>query len=346
MKTYKLILATALTAIGMVACKNSDQSFPDYDYRTVYFAYQYPVRTITLGEDTETDNTLDNQHKCKIMATTGGGYSNPNNIVVRFTVDNTMVDNLYFQGTGQKIYAMPETYYTLSSDQMEIASGSDRGGVEVQLTDAFFNDTHALENCYVIPIRMTHVEGADSILRGEANVDSPNRYIASDWNIVPKDYTLYCIKYINEWHASYLRRGVDEIVGNSGYEALTQTSVRHEQYVENDEVIALTTCAYRAVKISLNAKDLNGENIPYTAILTFDAENNCTVTSAEPDDYTISGSGKFVEDGDKNSWGNEDRNVIYLDYTVDLPQLTCHTLDTLVVRNRGVIFETFTPEIQ
>ena len=111
-------------------------------------------------------------------------------------------------------------------------------------------------------------------------------------------------------------------------------------------MIQLTTSTYRSVKMELNAKDEAGTNIPYTVVLTFDEEGNCKVVSADPDNYQISGTGKFVEKGDKNSWGNKDRNALYLDYTVELPQLTCHTLDTLVVRNRGVVMETFTPELR
>lgn len=344
MKRYKYIFA-ALT-FALTACENGDQEFPDYDYRTVYFAYQYPVRTLVLGEDSQVDNTIDNEHKCEIKATTGGGYSNPNDIVIRFTVDNTMVDGFYFKGTTQKIYPMPTTYYKLSSDQLEIPKGKDRGGVTAEFTQDFFNDSHAIENCYVIPLRMTHVEGADTILRGKPVSEDSNRLVESDWNTQPKDYILYCVKYINPWHATYLRRGLDNMVGKSGHESLTKTNIRHATYVESDELVNLTTSAYRSVKMELNAKDEAGTNIPYTAVITFDETGNCNLTSANPDDYQISGTGKFVEKGDKNSWGNEDRNVLYLNYTVELPQLTCHTLDTLVVRNRGVVMETFTPELK
>lgn len=344
MKRYKYILAALTWAL--TACENGDQEFPDYDYRTVYFAYQHPVRTLVLGEDPEVDNTIDNEHKCEIKATTGGGYSNPNKITIRFVVDNTMIDGLYFKGTNQKIYPMPATYYKLSSDQIEIPGGKDRGGVKVEFTQDFFNDSHAIENTYVIPLRMTHVEGADTILRGKPVSFDSNRFVESDWNVLPKDYVLYCVKYINPWHATYLRRGLDNIVGNSGFESLTRTEKRHAAYVESDELVKLTTSAYRSVKMALNAKDETGANIPYTVILSFDEEGNCHITSADPDSYQISGTGKFVEKGDKNSWGNKDRNVLYLDYKVELPQLTCHTLDTLVVRNRGVVMETFTPEIR
>ncbi|WP_239063433.1 DUF5627 domain-containing protein [Bacteroides sp. 51] len=342
MKRTKYIFATLVLAL--TACQNSDIDFPDFDYRTVYFATQTPVRTLVLGEDPQVDNRIDNEHKCVIKATTGGGYSNSNNIVIRYAVDNSMVENLYFSETGEKIYAMPVTYYNLSSDQMEVPSGEITGGVTVEFTQNFFNDKNAITNRYVIPLRMTHVESADSILRGQSSLTSPNRFIQSDWNVQPKDYVLYCVKYINPWHAHYLRRGIDEITGAPGYESLIKTNKRHAEYVEKDETVMLTTSAYRSVKLSLNAKDEEGTNIPYTAEITFDEEGRCTVASAEPDKYSIAGTGQFVEKGDKKSWGGKDRNVLYLDYTVELKELTCHTLDTLVVHYRGVTKEEFTPE--
>ncbi len=343
MKRYINIIAVIAVAL-FAACENGDQSFPDYDYQTVYFAYQSPVRTIELGEDDWVDTSVDNEHKCKISATWGGGYSNSSNITIRFVVDNDMVDNLYFSETGEKIYAMPTSYYTLSSDEIRIPSGSISGSVEVELTDAFFADAHCLENCYVIPLRLTHVEGADSILHGEPCVSNPNRFVDSHWTTAPKDYTLYCVKYINPWHASYLRRGVDEITGASGYESLTSTNVRHEEYVEYDEVVSLTTVSYWSVQQDLTLQDETGNNIAYSIILTFDEDGNCTVSSADPASYTVSGTGKFVEDGDKDSWGDEDRNAIFLDYTLSHSKLSCHTTDTLVGQTRGVAMETFTPE--
>jgi hypothetical protein len=39
------------------ACENGDWEFPDYKYSAVYFAYQSPIRTITLGEDKTVDNS-------------------------------------------------------------------------------------------------------------------------------------------------------------------------------------------------------------------------------------------------------------------------------------------------
>jgi hypothetical protein len=64
--------------IGLVACKNQDWNFPDFDYTAGYFPYQYPVRTLVLGKDIF-DNSNDNNHKFLISAAFGGVYKNSEN---------------------------------------------------------------------------------------------------------------------------------------------------------------------------------------------------------------------------------------------------------------------------
>lgn len=343
----KKIYLTSMMLLALASCHNGDWHFDDYGTRSVYFAYQYPVRTITLGEDPSTDNTLDNQHKCKIMATTGGGYTNPDDITVYFEVDETLCDNIVFTGTKNPVKAMPQNYYTLSSNsEMVIPAGKLSGGVEVQLTDDFFNDADAIKNTYVIPLRLTDFVGADTILSGKPLVDEPNVYNSDHWDITPKNYILYCIKYINPWHASYLRRGKDVIEGQPGHLSLSKEIVRHEKYVEEDEVMKLETKSMKEVTYRLYVEDESKQYHYYNVILTFDDDNNCTV-STDTQNCKITGTGKFVSKGEKNSWGNEDRDVIYLEYEATIKDLVkCTTYDTLVVRNRGVVMETFTPELQ
>ena len=252
----KKIYLTSMMLLALASCHNGDWHFDDYGARSVYFAYQYPVRTITLGEDPSTDNTLDNQHKCKIMATTGGGYTNPDDITVYFEVDETLCDNIVFTGTNNPVKAMPQNYYTLSSNsEMVIPAGKLSGGVEVQLTDDFFNDADAIKNTYVIPLRMTDPVGADTILQGKPIVENPNVHNVDHWDIMPKDYILYCVKYINPWHASYLRRGKDIIEGQAGHLSLSKEIVRHEKYVEEDEVMKLETKSMKEVTYSLYVED-------------------------------------------------------------------------------------------
>lgn len=330
--------------VAFSACKNQDWDFPDYDYQTVYFAYQYPVRTITLGDDIF-DTSLDNAHKCKIMATTGGVYDNEKNITIGIQVDNALCDGFVFQTTTQDIVPMPSNYYSLAANQIVIEKGELVGGVEVQLTDAFFADPLAIKNTYVIPLVMTQVENADSILTGNPFATNPNRCIASDWNVVPKDYVLYAIKYINPWDGIYLRRGKDVITGKNGNTSLSQVITRHQTYVESDELKTLTTQSMSDVELALIFKDANQQNLNCNLKLTFNAEGTCTITSNSAG-FTVSGSGKFASKGEANSWGGKDRDAIYLSYEIDSDIMHVVTKDTLVLRDRGVGMETFTPALK
>ncbi|PXV65836.1 uncharacterized protein DUF1735 [Dysgonomonas alginatilytica] len=338
----KLFFASIILGLIFASCENQENEFPDFDYSTVYFAYQSPVRTITLGEDIY-DNSLDNDHKCLIMAAMGGVYKNKKDISLGVVVDNSLCESLRFgNSNGDQVIAMPAEYYTLSSDmKIMIPKGKFMGGIEVKLTDAFFADSRSVKNTFVIPLRIASVQNADSILRGKSNLPKPDSRITDDWATVPKDYILYAVKYINPWHGSYLRRGIDVVKGNSGNTTLENKIVYHNQYVEKDEVCKVVTKSMDEVTISLNAKTKENENLPYELVLKFDKDGKCVITNPESVAYNISGSGNFVLKGDM--WGEEKRNVLHIKYNVDFGNATHSFTDTLVVRDRGVAMETFTP---
>lgn len=329
---YILLSLTVVFA----SCQNQDWEFPDFDYQTVYFAHQYPVRTITLGEDIF-DTSLDNEWKFKIMATTGGVYENDHDITIGVEVDNELAQGLVFSGTGQDVRVMPASYYTLASNQIVIPKGQLTGGVEVQLTEAFFADSLAVGNAYVIPVKMTGVQNADSILSGVPMSAEANRAVPGDWAVQPKDFVFYAVKYINPWHGYYLRRGRDVITGD-----LDTTIVRHQEFVERDEVNMLTTRSLETIEFPLVLQDGEGDNVDCTLILTFDDDGSCVVSSGT-EGYTASGNGSFVKKGEKKSWGDQDRDALYLTYEIDLGSIQVETTDTLVMRNRGVAMEVFTP---
>jgi hypothetical protein len=339
MKKFKVFILMVIVS-GFYSCQNDDWSFEDNPFSTVYFSYQYPVRTLTMGEDIF-DTSLDNEHKCAIYATWGGGYSNKNDVVVDFVVDPTLCDNLYYKetdgSTEQKVEVMPSNYYTLTSNQITIPKGSVSGGVEVHLEDAFFNDPMALKRNYVIPLVMTNVTKADSILVGKTSKVNANRNVTADWEILPKDYILYAVKYINTWDGFYLRRGTDLITDNN---STPQTVVRQEQYVEYDQVVEINTASLTKAEFPLSLKDINAINVDVTLVLSFDSDGNCTITSGTVG-ITASGTGKFVKKGELQSWGAKDRDALYLDYSVDLGTRQYTTKDTLVARNRGVAKEVF-----
>lgn len=339
MKRFNLlrILPVGILALLMVSCENQDVEYPNFDYSAVYFPYQYPVRTIVLGEDI-VDNTLDNQHKCAIYATMGGVYSNEGKVDIDFTVDNSLCNNLFYDINYQSpVLPMPSDYYTLAANKISL-DNSLQGSVEVQLHDAFFADPKALENTYVIPLVMTEVTNADSILSGSTKLSNPIRNNQPDWLIQPKDFVLYCVKFINPWHANYLRRGTDVITENG----VSTTKVRHKQYVENDDVCSMKTASLNAVIFPVTVVNASNANETCNLLLTFDSNNACTISTTSSG-FTVSGTGSFAKKGDKNSWGNKDRDAIYLDYTIEMTGKTYSTKDTLVVRDRGIKMETFSP---
>ena len=339
-KIFIIVFLTAFVTGLFTSCENGDWEFPDYEFSAVYFAYQSPIRAIVLGEDVF-DTSLDNEYKCQIMATMGGVYSNEKNVEIGIRIDNSICNGLIFNDTNEDITPMPSNYYTLSSDKITIEKGSILGGVTVQLKEAFFNDPKALSTNYVIPVVMTGVVNADSILSGKPTADNPRRGISSDWDVQPKDYVLYAVKYINKYDASYLRRGKDVISGGQ-----SGTKVRHAQYVEKDEVIDnITTRSLNTIAWKHQTKDMQNITRNSVMLLTFDNQGNCTISS-DTEGVTATGTGKFVSKGDKNSWGNKDRDALYLSYTVNYGDIQTATTDTLVVRDRGVKAQWFTPKLK
>ncbi len=339
MKEYKIILVLAVVVFVLASCENKDITYPDFESHIVYFANQYPVRTVVLGEDLFVDNSLDNEHKVMIKATLSGARDNTGNVEIDFMVEESLCDDRYFEGTDSvKVVPMPSNYYQLATNKISITPGNILGGVEVQLTDAFFADSSSLLNTYVIPLILTDVEGADSILQGLPLVEDPNRCIETDWSVLPKDFVLYAIKYVNPWHGNYLRRGED-VVDNNGS---TTTEIRHEEFEEDNEVVSISTNSLDECTLPLSVRPDGGRKIDFELILTFAEDGTCSI-SGNSSNIVISGTGKFVLDGEKNSFGGLDRNALYLDYTVEIlnRNIDYSTKDTLVVRDRGIKPEYF-----
>jgi len=125
----------------------------------------------------------------------------------------------------------------------------------------------------------------------------------------------------------------------------TVVSTYHAKYVEKDELVKLTTSGKDNVELSNRVR--RGDNVSPGDInfeLVFGNDGNCTIRSFSNDAYNVTGTGKFVENGD--TWGDKKRDVIYLDYSyTDAANNEKHMVkDTLVVRNRDVVFEEFSLE--
>ena len=362
LKTYIYGVALGALSLTFASCYNSEHEFPDYEGgTTAYFAYQYPVRTLVLGNDIY-DNTLDNEHKCRIWSTMGGAYGG-RNARVEIAVDESLCNNLWFVDAGGNahlpVQPMPSSYYTLSSNYIPY-NGDPRGYVEVQFTDAFFNDAKAIDNTYVIPLVMKNVTGIDSILRGKPLEEfslkgiTPPRTNAEDWDILAKDYVLYLVKYMNPWQGKYIRRGVDNVTEKGVLKTIVRKDMSlvnsdKEHYKENpvnqnDEVCDINTKNMSQAIFPVSFKT-SGASVSCNLILTFDG-NKCSI-STDDKDITATGSGEFITKGTERTeykdyqWGNNNghpvqRDILRLAYEVNFTNLDIQvsTNDTLVVQTR------------
>jgi hypothetical protein len=370
MKLKKYIYGVALGALSLTlaACYNADKDFPDYEGGTkAYFANQNPIRTLVLGTDIY-DNTLDNAHKCQIWSTMGGAYGG-RDAVIDVIIDESLCENLYFLDDGgyerAKVAPLPHDYYNYDEVKNAVIryNGNPRGYLEIQFTDKFFQDPKTTSNdtTYVIPVRMVKATGIDGILSGTPNTSNPVRQNAKDWSVLPMDYVLYCVRYMNPWQGKYIRRGVDMVTENGG-EATKVVRKDFSMYnsdVERyskmdpsnpvnqyDEICGITTKNMTQAIFPVSFKT-SGASISCNLLLTFNG-NQCTI-STEDEGVTVTGSGEYIIKGTEKSeykdyqWGSINgklvqRDILRLAYQVDFSgtgkDIQIATADTMVVQTR------------
>lgn len=337
-------------AYCLVSCENREINFPDFDYTTGYFPYQYPVRTIILGNYIY-DNTNDNNHRFVISTAMGGVYENKTDRVFNFVVDEALCEDAYFED-GSIIRPLPSNYYTLSDpNKIIISSGKMNGGVVVQLSEDFFNDPQAIKKTYVLPLRMTSALNIDSLLQGIPVNPYADRRIANDWQpgFTPKDFTMFGVKFVNPYHGSYLMRGKATVTEN-GATISDSTYQSVSGYIEQDEVLFMETESRTRVRVeitSFKSKEISGS---FELILNFATDKydtqggvECTVEAVEGTPYTVSGTGKYTIDAAE--FGGKKRDLIEITYTINKDNKIYTATDRFVFRDKGVNMEVFTPTI-
>lgn len=370
MKKIILLMMAACAILLATSCENGDVEFDDFDYQTLCFSKQTPVRTIVLGES-EYPNELDNQHKFKLQVTLGGSRNLNKEHKVKIVVDNSLCDGLTFSD-GHQVTPMPAEYYQLPTDILTIPAGKAYDGVEVQLTDAFFADPKALSLNYVLPVRIVEALDGDSILVGQKkqNVENPVWQNASNWDVAPKNYQLLALVYKNPYHGAWISHGTDNI----DFDGATSEVKREAEYLERNEIRYLTSNGLLSSNYNVSTlvpiTTINSEGkeealsatLTSTLKLDFDNEGNIVVSTANTDamsvpksstnatwTYTVSGTGKWEQHAAKKAWGDQDRDQITLDYVLTftysdkgvqhVKKYTCH--DILVFRDHQEYFENF-----
>lgn len=341
-QTFLRLTGMCILAITFWGCQNQDRVFPDFDYTTAYFPYQYPIRTLVMG-DYYFDNTRDKELKFLISATMGGVYENTADRKVEFVIDESLTERLY--AGDKRILALPRRYYTLShSSEIVIPRGQLSGSIEVQLTPDFLQDSLAIGHLgtrYVVPIRIVRAD-TDSLLIGRAAVSNPDARVETDWVSRPKNFTLFGINYVNEYHGKYLLRGKSEITTGA---TLTETNVYSDKYVEKNEVVDVNTSARNAIVYKHRIVRANTSSPgEFEMLVTFDQNGNGTIVKKAGSAFTVTGIAKYSSGTE--TWGGEKRNAIYLDYKVTEGPRVHSAKDTLVFRDKAVSFQEYVPVIR
>lgn len=347
-------MSLGVLAVGFASCHNGDVEYPDYEKgTTVYFPYQNPVLVIALGDE-EYDTSLDQAHKCQIKATFGGSY-NGSNGAVQVAVDNSLVNDLTF-ADGTPVKAMPENYYKLSTTTFNF-NGTFNGGTDVQLTDAFFADPDAVKNTYVIPLVMTGQTGFAGINTGVPAMEGekPVRTNSGAWKVLPMDYTLFCVRYQNKYTGYWLADGADEITGELGTETVNHKSATVEKRIVKQTMTkSLNECLMNVeygFKYKTWEKNDKGEMVEVIKVdtrtaqilLTFDAQGAISIKS-NTQGVTVTGSGKWVDNGAKKAWNNKDRDVMDIAYDIKFDDKHyAKSTDNLIWQRSGIKIEEFSP---
>lgn len=380
----KLIFIIALV-FSMMACENQENDFDDFGSTSVYFPFQTPIRTLIQGKYDLGFNENDNNGRFEIGVVMSGVYNNDIDRRVHFELAPELIDAATLGVDTVNVKILPPSYYTIEQESpVTIPSGSTNGRIPVQLSDAFFDDPLSFaefeEVHYVIPLRITDYEQLDLLLTGVPKVDNPIKIRDEDWDPLPKDYTLFGIKFMNKYEGIYLRRGEDAATGfnesvtvfenGNPTETVTEnidgSTVYSAEYVVQDELIPLATSGRSEVTTTIDVRRPGlAADVQLSLLLTFNDNEEITVTNADPtSNITVTGTGSFVENGDE--WGGESRDVIHLDFqyveedievtqefvfgqlqstTTATFQLNHQVNDTLVIRDRNVRFEEFVVDL-
>ena len=344
----KKIISILFAGILLYSCTNRDIEFDDYDYTTVYFPFQKPIRTLILGDESVGENTIDLERAFSIGVTMGGVYENMQDRIVTIAYAPELGENIINTATGDTLRLLPESYYDaefLSTAQVDltIPKGKLSGKTRIQLNDAFFQDPLSSGFNYVIPLRITNAP-SDSVLSGQVtsgvSLDTADVRNPEHWKTLPKDYTLFGVKYINEVHGLYLYRG----------QRLNLTTQEIETYSERfltDNVASMMATTSLTENIMDHAAGMSTDG-SYIMKLAFNHANQGVVVSqADTASVDVSGTGIYYskDDGESESYNGNKHRTIYLDYIYNDGTDNYQVNDSLVFIDTDVTFEEYTVTI-
>lgn len=227
MNIKKICLALLVIGATFSSCEPYEDFIEDFDYTTVYFATQKPLRTIVSYDEMA----------FKVGVSLGGKRENSVDEFADFEIDADLLNTV----AGADAYTLlPEAYYELSnSSKMTISKGDFIGDVTVTLNrDLFTADPLATQNTYALPLKLTN-SSLDSI----GGFDPDGTVLD-----LPKDYTILVVKYISSYSGVYYHKGIQKEVDGTGT-VITETEYNDADLIKN-KTWTLTTVDINSVKTS------------------------------------------------------------------------------------------------
>jgi hypothetical protein len=305
----KKIFVFLLLSIATVSCY--EDYIKDFDYSSIYFAFQTDVRTLIVGEGMQ----------IKVGVALGGVSQNAINRNVTFEVKNSLVTPAILTAmkagvsyisssvTGvTTLLPLPPTYYTLSnSSKMVIEPGQHSGYIIFKPDSAvFLADAATLKAGYVLPLNILTAE-ADSVIE-------------------PKRYTVVGIKYENMLFGNYYHGGVTTVKDVSGNTVSTVT-YKTTIPVPDNQTWKLTTVAPDALTI-------NG----YSNLTTAKAEMRIALSGGNITISSVTGGAKVIQPDGTSKFNQakllQDRKIILSYKYANADGTTSFAQDTLTFRNR------------
>ena len=325
MKKIKRILPVLAACSLLAGCY--EDYVRDYDYSTIYCAYQYDLRTFVVGEGAKFDFTVSlagvmkNSKDRKVTVEladdlvtadlpTALGLSDYS----PFTAYNGMLGNGKFgalsqsyvsneiKETGAKsLRVLPSEYYDVEGlGAMNIKAGRHTSAATIKAREEFFKDPSAIAPNYAIAFRITSAD-ADKL-------------------VPEKSFEVIAVKYECKFFGYWYYGGQRKIVDNA-----TGKEVKTESYPfavpqDDSKIYTLTTTGPYSVKTNKIGQKAGSFE------LVFDGEN-ITATCSDPAvtvGYCYTNNAPAIQ-----------KRVIYLNYSYDNGDGTTSVVsDYLTFRNR------------
>lgn len=231
MKIIKFIGAFFIMATMLTSCY--EEYVEDFDYTTVYFGTQKPLRTIVARDVMEFE----------VGVTLGGMRVDDGSYEVNFKVDTNLL-NVIPEASGFK--ALPEAYYTLGNASSFNIIKDHMRVVNVALNKAAFtSDPLALNETYALPLQIT-----------SANVDSIRGSELDTPTIASKNITILVLKYISPYHGTYYSKGVQYTLDASG--ATIETVAYSKEDLSQNMTKEFTTLGLNTISTNKIAANISG----------------------------------------------------------------------------------------